>query len=138
MRVCLVVVDGAVQQAVGAQLLEAGHLVVEPPRRARRHRTRGSGGTPSAAGCRCSGRKPNNSSWATGNRFMPGEPRKVATEGVGGRIVYRLRRPHLLHQAMLHHHDAVAEAHRLDLVVGHQLMVAMPSSRWKNFSSTRA
>ena len=30
MRVALVVVDGAVQQAVGAQLLEAGHLVVEP------------------------------------------------------------------------------------------------------------
>ena len=26
MRVALVVVDGAVQQAVGAQLLEAGHL----------------------------------------------------------------------------------------------------------------
>ena len=36
-----------------------------------------------------------------------------------GRLVVELERlAHLLHQAVLHHHDAVAERHGLDLVVG--------------------
>ena len=40
-------------------------------------------------------------------------------ELVGGLAVQSHRLADLLHDAVLHHHHAVAEGHRLDLVVGH-------------------
>ena len=48
----------------------------------------------------------------------PRRAEKGGDEGVGRPVVDRLRRPDLLHQSPFHHHDAVAQAHRLDLVMG--------------------
>src|SRR6516225_10310110 len=44
---------------------------------------------------------------------------EAGDEAVGGHIVEIERLPYLLHDSIFHHHDAVAERHRLDLVVGH-------------------
>ena len=63
-RVALIVVYGAVHQAVGAQVLEAGNLIVEPPRR-----TRGEHAVRRRVQVR--GRKPSNSSSATGSSSCP-------------------------------------------------------------------
>ena len=74
MRVALIVVYGAVHQAVGAQVLEAGNLIVEPPRRprrrrTRRRRTRGEHAVRRRVQVRA--RKPSNSSSATGSSSCP-------------------------------------------------------------------
>ena len=54
---------------------------------------------------------------AASRKFIAGVPRKRGDEAVGGLAVDLVRRPDLAHAALVHHGDAVAERHRLDLVV---------------------
>ena len=51
-------------------------------------------------------------------KFIGGVPMKLATKRFGGPLVDLERRADLLELAVLHHGDAVAHRHRLDLVVG--------------------
>ena len=54
-----------------------------------------------------------------GREIHRGRADEAGDEAVGGRVVELERLAHLLHHAVLHHHHAVAQRHRLDLVVGH-------------------
>ena len=51
-------------------------------------------------------------------KFIAGEPMKLATNLRGRLVVELVRRADLLDAAVVHHHDAVGQRHRLDLVVG--------------------
>jgi hypothetical protein len=51
------------------------------------------------------------------SRFIGGEPMKLATKVVAGRV-HLLGRADLLHAAGVHHDHALRQRHRLDLVVG--------------------
>ena len=95
-------------------------------------------------GCRSSGRTPRTTRCPFGAPVLAGHPPvaspnpcrlesslaqatldqvhrrgadEARDEGVAGALVQRRRRVHLLHRALVHHHDAVAQRHRLDLVV---------------------
>ena len=54
-----------------------------------------------------------------GRKFIAGLPMKPATKRVRGIVVQFLRRADLLDHAVVHHHHAVGQGHRLDLVVRH-------------------
>ena len=62
--------------------------------------------------------RPLPSAMVTAAKFIAGEPMKPATNLFGGPVVELERVADLLHDAVLHDHDAVAQRHRLDLVVG--------------------
>ena len=61
---------------------------------------------------------PATSCTRAGKKFIAGEPMKPATKQVGRPVVEVERLADLLDAARVHHHDAVGERHRLDLVVG--------------------
>ena len=50
-------------------------------------------------------------------KFIAGEPMKPATNLLAGRRYSSNGRADLLHEAVLHHDDAIAEGHGLHLVV---------------------
>ena len=69
-------------------------------------------------------------------RFIAGDPMNAATNRFTGRSVEHLRQVALLDDAVVQHHDAVAERHRLDLVVGDVTVVTWRRS-WSRASSER-
>ena len=59
------------------------------------------------------------SATSASTRFIDGEPMNAATNRFGRVVEEVLRRVDLLQQAVAHHGDALAERHRLDLVMRH-------------------
>ena len=144
---------------LGAHRLDDGDLGLEPqpfavgagdaarPRSAR-------GGCPTITSCAPalafrrsrrssgSGTSPNGSltvspSRRPGRKFIDGEPMKPGDEEVDRVLVEDLRRGDLLDDAGAHHRDAVAERHRLGLVVRHVDRRGRRACCWMRATSVR-
>ena len=127
-------VDLEEDERVGAELLEHLDLDVDlrqpglrergvlerlrpDPDDRRGRRSRRAAGARGRAGCGSRRTRSRRRAIVASTRFIDGEPMNAATKRFVGLVVERLRRVDLLDPPVAHDGDALAERHRLDLVV---------------------